>query len=460
MNRIAKRSLAVAILVGLLAAGFLFFLVEYFINSSKWVMTPGSPHVYEVQENNKRKTGVVIDRDGTLLLNMNDDDWSYSTDEMIRKATLHWVGDRYRQITVPVTPHYYEELISYDLLNGLYVYGKEAGSGGAVQLTISAKLQTVALEALGDRFGTVAVYNYKTGEILCAVTSPTYDPDHIPENMEEDKEHYDGVYWNRFLQAQYTPGSIFKIVTLAAALEHIPGVEDQTFTCTGRWDDTEKTVTCEKAHGEQTLKEAFSNSCNCTFATIARQMGAQIMQETVKKLGILEPLQFDGLETAAGNYQAEEYYIDLGWSAIGQHKDAVNPCVYMNFIGAIAGGGRAARPYVVESATDGKNGYQAEVSYGDSVMSSELAGKLREYMRYATENKYSDADFSGLTVCAKTGTAEKDEGASNAMFCGFVADEEYPLAFIVCVEEGGYGSQSAIPIASQVLAACKEMMDS
>lgn len=460
MNRIAGRSAAVTILVLLLMGGFVFFLVEYFINSPKWVMTPGSPHVYEVQENNKQKTGVVTDRDGILLLNMNGDDWTYSTDEQIRKATLHWVGDREGNIEAPVTPHYYEDVISYDLLNGLYVYGKDAGSGGAVQLTISAKLQTVALEALGDRFGTVAVYNYKTGELLCAVTTPTYDPDNIPENLEEDKAHYDGVYMNRFIQVRYTPGSIFKIVTLAAALENIPEVESQTFTCTGRWDDTEKTVTCEKAHGEMTLKEAFRKSCNCTFATLARQMGAQTMQETAKKLRILEPLQFDGLETVAGNYQAEEYYIDLGWSAIGQHKDQINPCTYMRFMGAIAGGGRAARPYVVESATDGTNGYQAEIVYADSVMSSALAQKLQEYMRYAVENEYGDDNFPGLTVCAKTGTAEKDEGASNAMFAGFVADEEYPLAFIVCVEEGGYGSESAIPIASQVLAACKEMLDS
>lgn len=456
MNRIAKRSGVVSILVILLLAGFVFFLVEYSVNASKWVITPGSPHVYAGEN---FISGAVTDRDGILLLNMQGEDWTYSSDAAIRQATLHWVGDREGNIEVPATPNYYEDVINYDYVNGLYTYGSEAGTGGVMTLTISSQLQATALEALGDRKGTVAVYNYKTGEILCAVTTPTYDPDDIPD-ISGNPEQYDGVYMNRFVQAAYTPGSIFKIVTLAAALDSIPGVEEQTFTCTGRWDDTEKTVTCEDAHGTQSLIEAFSNSCNCTFAELARQMGGETLLKYVKQLRVTEALEFDGITTASGNFDMEEYYISLGWSAIGQHTDLINPCAYMTFMGAIAGGGRAAAPYVVESATDGENGYQAETSLQSSVMDRELAEKIQEYMRYAVENKYGDSNFPGLTVCAKTGTAEKDgEQASNAMFAGFVLDEEYPLAFMICVEEGGYGASACIPIASEVLAACKELLD-
>lgn len=455
MNRIARRSGALTILVLLLVAGFAFFLAEYAINAADWVMRAGSPHVY-AEEN--IKTGAVTDRDGILLLNMQEDGWKYSSDADIRKSTLHWVGDRQGMINALVMPAYYEDVLGYDFINGLYTFGKDAGTGGKMELTISVKLQTVALEALGDRKGTVAVYNYKTGQILCAVTTPTYDPDDVPD-IAADPVRYEGAYMNRFLQSAYTPGSIFKIVTLAAALESMENAESLEFTCTGSWGEGENPVTCESAHGVQSLKKAFANSCNCAFAELARQMGGKTLLEYVEKFRITEPVSFDGITTASGNFDLDEYYITLGWSAIGQHTDLINPCTYMTFMGAIAGGGRAAMPYVVESADDGNNGYQAQISFGDSVMSNDTAAVLRQYMRYAVEYKYGADNFPGMTVCAKTGTAEKDgEKASNAMFAGFVTDEAYPLAFVICVEDGGYGASACIPIASKVLSACQEIL--
>lgn len=456
MNRIARRSGALIILVLLLIGGFVFFLVEYTLNAADWVMHPGSPHVY-ADEN--IKTGAITDRDGILLLNMQKDGWQYSSDEAIRKSVMHWVGDREGMINSLVMPAYYEEVLGYDYLNGLYSYGKEAGTGGVMELTISSGLQMAALESLGNRKGTVAVYNYKTGQILCAVTTPTYDPDDVPD-IAGNPVQYEGAYMNRFLQSAYTPGSIFKIVTLAAALESMDNAESLKFTCTGKWGEGESPVTCEAAHGEQSLKQAFANSCNCAFAELSRQMGGKTLLSYVEKFRITEPVSFDGVTTKAGNFELDEYYITLGWSAIGQHTDLVNPCAYMTFMGAIAGGGRAASPYIVESADDGNNGYQAQIRYGDSVMSSDTAAVIRQYMRYAVEYKYGAENFPGLAVCAKTGTAEKDgEKASNAMFAGFVSNEEYPLAFIICVEDGGYGASTCVPIASKVLTACKEMMD-
>ena len=456
MNRIARRSGALTILVILLIAGFVFFLAEYTMNAADWVMHPGSPHVYA---NDQIRTGVITDREGVLLLDMQEDGWTYASQEAVRQATMHWIGDRQGMIDALVMPAYYEEVLGYDFLNGLYSYGKDAGTGGVMALTLSSRLQAVALEALGDYKGTVAVYNYKTGQILCAVTTPTYDPDHVPD-IDGDPVRYEGAYMNRFLQSAYTPGSIFKIVTLAAALESMEDAQSLEFTCTGSWGEGESPVTCESAHGKQSLKQAFANSCNCAFAELARQMGGKTLLEYVEKFQVTEPVSFDGITTVSGNFDLDEYYITLGWSAIGQHTDLVNPATYMTFMGAIANGGRAAKPYIVESASDGKNGYQAQISYDDPVMSSETAAIVRQYMRYAVENKYGADHFPGLTVCAKTGTAEKDgERASNAMFAGFVTDEEYPLAFIICVEDGGYGASTGIPIASKVLTACKEILD-
>ena len=103
--------------------------------------------------------------------------------------------------------------------------------------------------------------------------------------------------------------------------------------------------------------------------------------------------------------------------------------------------------------------YTASVSAGERIMSQKTARTITEYMRNNVENKYGDENFPGLTVCAKTGTAEVGgDRKPNAMLSGFVADSKYPLAFIVCVEDGGYGAQVCMPIASRVLGACVEAM--
>ena len=93
-------------------------------------------------------------------------------------------------------------------------------------------------------------------------------------------------------------------------------------------------------------------------------------------------------------------------------------------------------------------------------MSPETAATLHEYMRNNVQSVYGDWNFPGLSVCAKSGTSQLGgDAVSNAMFAGFVENEEYPLAFIVVVENGGYGSHTCVPVISKVLAACKEVLD-
>lgn len=449
MNRVAKRAWSVVLIAVLLLTGTGFFTVEYFMNAPAWAVFPGSPHVYNA---GNMGTGVITDRSGVLLLNMRER-YAYSTSPEIRMSALHWVGDRNGNISAPAVPHYSNELVGFDLLNGLYSFG---GAGDVAKLTLSAQAQVAALEAMAGRKGTVAVYNYKTGEILCSVTTPTYDPDNVPDIQNDTTGAYEGAYMNRFTQSAYTPGSIFKVVTLGAALENIPGIEEMEFTCNGILEYGPDSITCESAHGKQSLKQAFCNSCNCAFAQVAELLGAQKLGEFVSKCGVLDSVRFDGIATVRGNFEKSEDAVSLGWSAIGQYKDLVNPCAFMTLMGAIANDGQGAIPYVVGSAGD----YRAQTRYTGQVMDAKTAQTIRSYMAYTVENKYGAENFPGLQVCAKTGTAEMDgDKASNAMFCGFVTDEKYPLAFIVCVEEGGYGRATCVPIAAAVLQVCKTVLD-
>lgn len=455
MNRVTKRTWLMGLFLVILLGGMGTFLVEYATNASIWITAAGSPHVYN---KGNLGTGTVVDRSGNLLLSLNDGR-RYSADAQTRKSTLHWLGDRKGSISAGAVANYADALTGFSLVDGVYNY---SGTGGVETLTLSARVQNAALNAMNGRKGTVAVYNYRTGEILCAVTSPTFDPDNMPDIASDQTGAYDGVYLNRFLQGSYTPGSIFKVVTCAAALDCVPGIEEMTFVCYGKLAYGETAVTCEAAHGTLTLKTALANSCNCAFAQIAEKVGKKNMLKYVEQFQITQKLKFDGVTTAAGKYDIEDTgKASFAWSCIGQHSDLVNPCRYMTFMGQIAGGGQAAVPYLVSQVTSGdKITYQAQTKYTDRIMSESLAQKMQSYMRSNVELTYGSWKFSGLTVCAKSGTAQLGGGQqSNAMFSGFVTDPQYPLAFFVAVENGGYGSATCIPILQSVLPECRAVLE-
>lgn len=455
MNRVTRRASAVLLLVIVLVGGLGFFIFEYFAKADQWIVSVGSPHIYNSANIG---CGQVYDRSGKLLLDLTQSR-TYAKDETVRRATLHWLGDRNGSISAPAIAHYAKEMTGYNIVDGLYSYGGEAG---AAVLTLSSKVQSVALKAMGDRKGTVAVYNYETGEILCAVTTPTYDPDNVPDIAGDTSGAFEGVYLNRFVQSAYIPGSIFKVVTTAAALDSVDGIQDMTFRCTGLYEYGIDKVTCERSHGELTLKEALARSCNCSFAQIAALVGKENMEKYVEQFEVIKPLKFDGVTTAAGNYNiSKAAAVEIAWSAIGQYTNLINPCRYMTFMGAIAGGGKAAQPHLVSHVTaEGEITYEAEPVMTDRIMPEKVAEKLQSYLRNNVVSVYGKGKFPDMNVCGKSGTSQLGgDQEPNAMFAGFVLDDKYPLAFIAVVENGGYGSATCIPILSKVLAACKDEID-
>ena len=455
MNRVTKRTWLMGVFILVLLLGMVIFLGEYALNAQKWVVFPGSPHVYN---NANIGLGTLTDRCGQVLLDITEDR-TYAADETTRKSTLHWLGDRKGYINASAVTNYAAQMSGFDMINGLY---SSTGTGGSMTLTLSAQVQNAALKALDGRKGTVGVYNYKTGEILCAVTSPTYDPENVPDIAGDTEGTYEGVYLNRFIQSAYVPGSIFKVVTTAAALDCVKDIEEMTFHCTGKLEYGTEAVTCESVHGKQSMKRALANSCNCAYAQIAEAVGKKNMVKYVEQFGITHPLSFDGITTAKGHYDVSAAApVSFAWSCIGQYNDLVNPAQFMMFMGAIANGGTAAKPYLVSQVQGGGEiTYEAKPEKTQRMMSSEVAQILGNYMRNNVSAVYGDWNFPGMQVCAKSGTSELGGGQkSNAMFSGFVQNEEYPLAFIVVVENGGYGSHTCVPVLSKVLAECRVVLD-
>ena len=449
MKKVSGRAIFPLILAIVLLAGTVLLCVRYFVKAGEWVTFSGSPHVYTGVN---LDGGIVTDRDGTLLLDSTDGR-TYSADAVTRTATMHLLGDRYGYIQAPLLGSFADDMIGFDKINGLY--GAEGTEANAA-LTLSAAAQTAAYQALGNYHGTVGVYNYKNGEILCAVTSPSYDPDNMPDVDADTSGAYDGVYVNRFFQAAYTPGSIFKIVTLAAAIETVPDWENLTFTCEGKTIIGGQEIICEGVHGTITLKQALAHSCNVAFGELAGEIGTKALMEYAEKLGLSESFECDGIPVKAGTVDLKDADAgDLAWAGIGQYTDQVNALTFMRAMGRIAGGGTGAEPYLMAKITRGeKTAYEAKTETSSRALKAETAAKLTEYLRNNVATMYGDWQFGGLNVCAKSGTAEHEGETADAMFAGFCVDENCPLAFVVFVENGGSGSAVAAPIAAKVLQVC------
>lgn len=130
-------------------------------------------------------------------------------------------------------------------------------------------------------------------------------------------------------------------------------------------------------------------------------------------------------------------------------------------MGAIANGGSAAEPYLMQRVRKGDDiTYEAETKLTSAMIQPETAGTLTKLMRNDVQTIYGDWQFGGLSVCAKSGTAEREGQTANAMFAGFVLDASCPVAFVVFVENGGAGSTVAAPVAAKVLGVCAQVLQS
>ena len=444
MNKLAKRAWFAYFLAAAMLVGVLVIVVRYFVNGPDWMPF--------------QNDGVIVDRSGTVLMD-NTKGRTLADDATVRASMLQILGDNEGYITPYLLNEYGDELAGFNRISGTRHMG---GGEGRMTLTLSASVQRAALNALNGQHGTVGVYNYKTGEILCMVSSPAYDPWNVPD-VEGNPEQYNGVYVNRFLHSAYAPGSTFKLVTAAAALERISDIEDRTFYCEGSAQIGSETVICNGVHGTINFQQALCQSCNVAFAQIADELGADVLTDYAQRFGVTDSLSFDGFVTKSGNFDlSEATAYEAAWAGVGQYTDQINPCQYMTFMGAIANGGQAATPYLVDKVTYGsKRKYEAKTKMGDKVLSASAADTLAEMMHYNVVNNYGEWYFSGLYAGAKSGTAERGEGlTSNALLTGFVQSEDYPLAFVVVIEGGGAGSTACTPVIRQVLDACVVAMGS
>lgn len=450
MKKLQRRTLFVLLFILALAAGTVVLCAFYVKDGAQWASFYGNQHVYT---NGRIASGSIQDRNGTTLFDCAEG--QYSDDKTTRISTLHAIGDKQGNINTGAKNLFADQLVGFSLITGT------SGTGNTIKLTLDANLNNAAYQAMAGRKGVAALYNYETGEVLCMLSTPSFDPadDAEAAKVAAGDSNYDGAYLNRFLSGTYTPGSTFKLVTAAAALETLHNEDSFSYTCTGSLTLNGEKITCPSVHGTQDFATALANSCNGAFATLATQVGGKTLEKYAKEAGLTSKVNVNGLNTAAGSFTAGTSDNDVGWSGVGQYKDLVNPCAELTLMGCIAQGGSAATPRLLKSVTSSKGLPVAHVTTETSKIGwkADTCDKIRTLMHNNVTSNYSkNLDFGGLNVCAKSGTAEVVTSKPHAWFVGFVEDSAYPYAFVVVVENGGWGSSVAGGVAASLLkAACQ-----
>ena len=454
MKTTGWRSLVLYILGAGLLAGLIFFVVTFFLDGGSWAMRSNNQHLS--QGSQLGGAGSITDRDGVVVAHSEDGQRIYADDAITREALLHVVGDTAGFISTSTQAAFRSQLTGYNPVMGVGSL-KNNQNGSNIQLTVSSSLSRLALESLGGKNGAIALYNYRTGEVLCMVSSPTFDPLNPPADLDSDETgKYEGVYLNRVLSSTFTPGSIFKIVTSAAAIENLPDIQSRTFHCSGKITVNGREITCETAHGDISFQDGLARSCNIVFAELAMELGGDIMTQTAASMGFGSVFYVDDNPTAKSQYDVSQATEDeLAWSGIGQHTDLVNPAHMLILMGAIANDGVPVMPYTIAQVTNslGIVTRTGQAEQGPRLVQESTAAVLQSMLRYNVTGDYGDSMFPGMSVCAKTGTAEVNGKQPHGWIVGFSQNEDTPFAFAVVVEEGGYGRTSAGNIASALMQA-------
>lgn len=349
-----------------------------------------------------------------------------------------------------------------NILRGLSpVTGKEYEESSAAQndvmeergvvTTIDRRLQYVCEESLADETGSGAalVMDGETGQILAWASLPVFDPNNVEDYLGEEGD----CLINKVSQAAYAPGSVFKIVTAAAALESGVCGTDFKFTCEGETTVHGITMTCVtadgKGHGEIDMEEAMAVSCNCYFARLGEMTGVETILQTAEKMGLGQKVLDDFPEEAAGNLPSEDETgnWDTANISIGQGQLTATPLQIAAMTSVIAEGGVLKSPYVVMDDAD-----DPENTKGKRIISEETARAIEKMLASVMK----DGTGSGnrpLPVWGKTGTAQigdYDDKKSNCWFTGYCRCGGRTYVITVVAENGVSGASTALPVFEKI----------
>ena len=363
-------------------------------------------------------------------------------------------------------------------IGGSLRYYVQGVVGDDIKLTIDSKIQIILENVLEKAFEeqeakavTGIVMEAKTGKVLAISSKPSFDLNEVPRDDLETLFNYSRM---SAVTDTFEPGSTFKILTVAAALEEGVVSLDDTFYCPGyRIVDGQK-IKCWKTigHGTQTLAEAFSNSCNCCFIDLALRLGVDKFYEYLEKFGIGTKTGITVQGESSGIVMSKENVktVDLARMGFG-HAIAVTPIQLLSIITAITNGGVYNTPTIVEEIDDVYGTTTFTPSVTTKRLISESTSEIINSFLKLTTNKTGDYTFvEGYNIGGKTGTAQKygengqiAQGKYISSFIGTYPADEPEYIFMIMVDEPSagayYGSIVAAPYGKEFFSALFEYLD-
>jgi len=332
--------------------------------------------------------------------------------------------------------------------------------GSPVYLTIDSELQQLIYDSFGGKKGAAVVLEPSSGEILAMVSSPGFSPDYI-QNDEKWKKISDNLeeapVFNRVCNGKYPPGSIFKLIITALAIEN--NMAEKIY-CGGdgylpedarrRVFDHEK-VEYERqgkkwtGHGTLSIKDALAKSSNVYFSRLGNMLGGDIIEKNIGKYGFNKGIVWNTnnkilkeelkLEMSRFPLGKELTNIEIAWGSIGQGKVLSTPMHWGLITAAIANDGIMVKPVIEKGKKSRKF---------SRIMKESTAKELKILMRNVVEKGTGfRANVPGLEICGKTGTAEIGTGTPHSWFVAFAPLEKPVIASTVIFENGGYGGRAA-----------------
>ncbi len=463
-----KKVIQVMLVMSLLFLSLIGYLTyfEFFVKD-KIVSNPYNRRQWEVEESTRR--GDIYDRNGTLLATSKIEGDKQTREYPFGSLYSHVIGYNSRNYGKSMLEAAYNnELLGirefssvFDIKNKL-IQDKKPGNN--LVLTIDHNLQAATDQLLGEKRGAVVALDPKSGEVLAMVSKPDFDPNSqkLAENWTKMVESKESPFLSRVLQGLYAPGSTFKTVISASAIENGLGnriLEDKGVVTI---DGKEFRNFGGGAHGTLDLKTALAVSSNVYFSQLGVELGAKNLQNAAEKAGIGSEIPFDlPVSRSLFPYKSMSK-ADMGAVGIGQGKILVTPLHMAMIAAGIANNGTVMKPILVNRVMkpDETILKQQKSSELYRMMKPETAKVLKEMMQGVVDSGTGgNAAIQGVRVAGKTGTAEnemtgREKNKEHAWFIGFAPAENPKIAVAVILEYSGEtGGQGAAPIARDLMAA-------
>lgn len=432
------------ILLTLLTANFVKLCV---IDSPSFVSNPYNRRMSVTDENVRR--GTITDANGNVLAYSKKGDEEYMRYYPYKNALSHVIGySAFGKSGVESKFNYKLQKMEFEIWQRLknLAVGSEIEADNVV-LTADADFSAYITERLGGRKGAVVVLEPSTGKVLSMISGYGFNPETVKDNWKELNTSQESPLLNRATQGSYIPGSTFKIITTAAAVENMQGWENFTYDCKGEeyFDGSKLVCYNSKAHGKVDFERAFALSCNTFFASVARRIPPEKMRETASKFFIDGSLDFE-LDYTRGAFDFPD---DVSISqtietAIGQGKTLATPLNMAVTAAAVANGGLIMKPYIVDRI-ETPSGRIVEKFYpkalGQAIEPS-TAETIAEMMIECVNSGTGTPAALNIQVAGKTGTAQNPAGDDHSWFVGFAPADEPEIAFAILLENIGGGGKS------------------